>query len=91
MAGYCLKMNKLSFYYKIIKIVLNRVLNRPPELYIGEIWYVKLPNSITLETIEILEITAKTVRVNDNEFLHGIYGRFKTSDIEFIEKAYIDK
>ena len=55
------------------------------EIKIGQIWYVKLPGSITLATREISDITEKTVALYTAR--SGIDTRYEISEIKFIERA----
>lgn len=57
----------------------------PPE--VGESWYVKLPGSARIQHVRILEVTEKTMNLMDLESEVTALGRYKKTDIEFVEKA----
>lgn len=60
----------------------------PPELKVGEHWYVKFPESKTLKEVEILEVTKHTALVKEHKGNLLTYScRYKKSDIEFVEKV----
>ena len=77
-------MNKLNVIYKVIKWILNR----PPDLNIGELWYIKLSNTSPAETVQIDDITEKTVLLSQNITIGQT--RYKITDIDFIEKVKTD-
>lgn len=56
------------------------VFTAPPELKVGEKWYVKFPDSTCLSEARILDVTEKTVLFYSNV-------RFKKTDVEFVEKV----
>jgi hypothetical protein len=57
----------------------------PPELKVGDKWYVKEPDQKILVVYEIFEVTEKTVVMKEKNFV-GHY-RYRKSDIEFVEKV----
>lgn len=52
---------------------------------LGERWYVRIRNEQCLATLEIVEITDRTVVVRDSRWSGR--SRYKKSDIEWIEKV----
>ena len=58
----------------------------PPELNVGEHWYVKFPGAIALTEVVIDEVTSKTVVLTPTK-KYSPPGRYKKSDIEFVEKV----
>lgn len=59
-------MNKLNVIYKTIKWILNR----PPELVVGDEWYVKVGHeNITLTEIRIESLTHKTDHSADDNVM----------------------
>lgn len=59
----------------------------PPKVECGEAWYVKLPGCARLQYVRILEVTEKTINLKDLESEVLAKGRYKKTDIEFVEKA----
>ena len=59
----------------------------PPKVESGEAWYVKLPGCARLQYVRILEVTEKTINLKDLESESLAKGRYKKTDIEFVEKA----
>ena len=62
----------------------------PPEIKVGENWYIKLPGAIALVEVEILEVTKQTVVIKQSHRSLSYISsenRYKKSDIEFIEKS----
>ena len=59
----------------------------PPKVESGEAWYVKLPGCARLQYVRILEVTEKTINLKDLESESLSNGRYKKTDIEFVEKA----
>ena len=59
----------------------------PPKVEVGEAWYVKLPGCARLQYVRILEVTEKTINLKDLESESLAKGRYKKTDIEFVEKA----
>ena len=61
----------------------------PPEIKVGENWYIKRPEKTSLDKVEVIEVTQKTIQVLDiGRVLHeDSLLRFKKSDIEFVEKV----
>lgn len=60
----------------------------PPELKVGEVWYVKFSGSNCLSEEKIVDVTDKTVlleKFDANYFVRPT--RFKKTDIEFVEKV----
>lgn len=62
----------------------------PPELNVGEFWYVKYQGGNCLAKVLIKDVTEKTVYLE--EYNHnGSYAynsrRYKKTDIEFVEKV----
>ena len=57
----------------------------PPELKVGDNWYVKLPGWNYVFKSEILEVTEKTVKIKFGN--HPPPQRYKKSDVEFVEKV----
>lgn len=57
-----------------------------PELNVGERWYVKFPEARALTEVVIDEITLKTVVIIPTK-KYSPPGRYKKSDIEFVEKV----
>ena len=54
----------------------------------GEVWYVKYPGATTLAKVEILDITEKTVNVEEQRIVgRSRPSRYERGDINFIEKA----
>ena len=61
----------------------------PPELKVGDKWFVKLQGASCLAEQEIIEVTEKTVllhRINEYPSLRTNL-RYKKSDVEFVEKV----
>jgi hypothetical protein len=61
----------------------------PPELKVGDKWFVKLQGASCLTEQKIIEVTEKTVllqRMDDSLALHT-HLRYKKTDIEFVEKV----
>lgn len=62
----------------------------PPEIKVGENWYVKFPGAIALVEVEIVEVTKQTVVIKQPHrslsYLSN-ENRYKKSDIEFVEKV----
>lgn len=56
------------------------------ELKVGEEWYVKQKDRNDLIVFKILEVTEKTVFVEDHN-MGWQHIRYKKSDIEFVEKV----
>ena len=60
----------------------------PPELNVGECWYIKFPNATALVEVEIIDVTKQTVvlkQIREISYL-APESRYKKSDIEFVEK-----
>jgi hypothetical protein len=61
----------------------------PPELKVGDKWFVKLQGASCLTEQKIIEVTEKTVllqRMDDSLARHA-HLRYKKTDIEFVEKV----
>jgi hypothetical protein len=61
----------------------------PPELKVGDKWFVKLQGASCLTEQKIIEVTEKTVllqRMDDSLAGHA-HLRYKKTDIEFVEKV----
>lgn len=58
----------------------------PPELKVGDKWYVKQKDRNDLVVFKILEVTEKTVLVEDHN-MGWQHIRYKKTDIEFVEKV----
>ena len=61
----------------------------PPELKVGDKWFVKLQGASCLTKQKIIEVTEKTVllqRMDDSLARHA-HLRYKKTDIEFVEKV----
>lgn len=59
----------------------------PPKVEVGEQWYVKLPGCHRIQDVRIVDITDKTVNLKDLESESLALGRYKKSDVEFVEKV----
>jgi hypothetical protein len=59
----------------------------PPKIEFGEEWYVKLPGCARIQHVRILEVTEKTINLMDLESEVTAFGRYKKTDIEFVEKV----
>jgi hypothetical protein len=59
----------------------------PPKIEVGENWYVKLPGCARLQNIRVVEITKETINLKDLESESLALGRYKKTDIEFVEKV----
>lgn len=59
----------------------------PPELNVGETWYVKYPEDYEVTKVKILELTEKTVQFKVAEDGPAYPSRYKKSDVEFVEKV----
>lgn len=53
----------------------------------GQHWWVKLPGATTLVRVEILDVTPKTVRLEQKN-LYFQPARYARSDIEFVEQIH---
>ncbi len=56
------------------------------DLKCGDVWYCKLPGGNMLQHCKIVEITEKTVLLKDLDSKYDAFGRYKKTDIEFVEK-----
>lgn len=58
-----------------------------PEIEVGENWFVKLPGCSMVQNVRIVDITEKTVNLNDLNSAKIALGRYKKTDVEFVEKV----
>lgn len=56
------------------------------KIHPGEKWFVKLPNASTLTSCEITGVTEFTVEFLRLDSYSRLASRYKTSDIEFVER-----
>jgi hypothetical protein len=61
----------------------------PPELKVGDKWFVKLQGASWLTEQKIIEVTEKTVLLQqmDDSLARHAHLRYKKTDIEFVEKV----
>lgn len=58
---------------------------RAPQPVMGETWYVKLPETKSLTTVVVSDVTAHTVELTgDGGFCH----RYIREDVCFVERVY---
>jgi len=54
-----------------------------PEPKVGETWYVRLNNAVSLATVVISDVSVSTVEFRERYSR----SRYKHSDVEFVERA----
>jgi hypothetical protein len=59
----------------------------PPELKVGDKWYIKYPEDYEVTKVKILELTEKTVQFKVAEDGPAYPSRYKKIDVEFVEKV----
>lgn len=56
------------------------------ELQIDDEWYVKLPNSESLERATIVHMTPLTVALRIDNVTNSVCKRYEKTDVKFVEK-----
>ena len=59
----------------------------PPELKVGDNWYVKLPGATALVEVKIEQVTPKTVLLRQMDFPYNNPLRYEISNITFVKKV----
>ena len=59
----------------------------PPELRMGQYWYVKYPGATALSEVEIMGVTEKTVVLKDTRSKFTENMRYEKTDVKFVEQV----
>lgn len=59
----------------------------PPELKVGEHWYIKYLGARSLVEVEIKEVSQKTVLLKNVDRPYDNPVRYEISDVKFVEKV----
>ena len=63
-------------------------LTNSTNIFVGELWYVSLPDESTISTVKVMHTTEQTVLIRDNTMECGFADkRYAWFDISFVEKV----